>query len=71
MPKERHTYTYGPVVKLVYENGECVYCGRELLPGEQVRIVSYYIGGSAYLKHACTSCLEERGEPRENISGEI
>ena len=71
MPKERHTYTYGPVVKLVHENSECVYCGRELLPGEQVGIVFYYIGGSAYLKHACTSCLEERGGPRGNISGEI
>lgn len=71
MPKERHTYTYGPVVELIKGNSECVYCRRELLQGEQVGIVSYYIGGSAYFKHACTSCLKERGGPHGNISGEI
>lgn len=69
MLKERHTYTYGPVVELAQENSECVYCGREVLRGEQVGIVTYYIGGSAYLKHACTACLQERGGPRGNISG--
>ncbi len=71
MFKERHTYTYGPVVELAKENSECVYCGKEVLQGEQVGIVSYYIGGSAYFKYACTACLQERGGPRGNISGEI
>ena len=71
MPKERHTYTYGPVVELAQENSECVYCGREVLRGEQGCLVTYFIGGFAYFKHACISCLKERGGPRGNISSEI
>ena len=53
MSKERHTYTYGPVVELAQENSECVYCGRKfseenewgLLPitSEGVRILNTHV----------------------------